>query len=474
MNRIFLFIFLLFTQTLLSQTNTTALTLQQCIETAIANNIEVKQTGLQAAAAEVVWKQSKLNLLPSLNSTINHGISQGRSIDPFTNGYVNQKINYANYDLSSSVTLFNGMSLQNGIRQNAYTYQAAKMDWQQVKEELTLNVILAYLQVLNNEDVLALSQAQVSVTQKQLERLEILHKEGAISPPLLYDLTGQLKGEELTVVTNQNALASARLLLTQLMNIPYDKNLHLQRVNVLPLAERYPATATDIYDKAEATLALIKAARWRSKGAAAALKSVRGQLLPSLFLSGGVSTNYSSAARKDVLLGSSYQPTADYVQINGAQVPVYAKQNHMTSEKILYNNQLDNNLSANINLGLRIPLFNGWQTRSRIHLAEMEVKNSELRQEAVRVQLRQEVEQAYLNMENAWNRYKLLVEQVAALSESFRAAEVRFQAGVGTSVDYLVAKNNLDRASTNLIMARYDYLLRTKVLDYYSGSLTKN
>ena len=191
MNRIIVFVFLLFTQTVFSQSNTTTLTLQQCIETAIANNIEVKQTGLQTQAAEVVWKQSKLNLLPNLNSSINHGISQGRSIDPFTNGYVNQQVNYANYDLSSSVTLFNGMSLQNGVRQNAYAYKASEMDLQQAKDDLSLNVILAYLQVLNNEDVLALSQSQVGVTQKQLERLTILNKEGAISPPLLYDLTGQ-------------------------------------------------------------------------------------------------------------------------------------------------------------------------------------------------------------------------------------------------------------------------------------------
>ena len=143
----------------------------------------------------------------------------------------------------------------------------------------------------------------------------------------------------------------------------------------------------------------------------------------------------------------------------------------MVSEKIVYNNQLSNNLSTNINIGLRIPLFNGWQTRSRIKLAKIDVKNSELQEEAAKVHLRQDIEQAYLNMENAWNRYKLLVEQVAALSESFRAAEVRFQSGVGTSVDYLVVKNNLDRANTNLIMARYDYLLRTKVLDYYNGTL---
>jgi outer membrane protein len=185
------------------------LSLQQCIEMAVTNNIQAKQGTSQVERAKVGYDQSKANLLPSLNSSINHGINEGRSIDPFTNGYVNQQINYASYGIGSSLILFNGSNLQKTIRSNAYALDASKMELQQVRDNLTINTMLAYLQVLNNEDQVELAKAQVLVVQKQLERLEVLNKQGAISPPLVHELTGQLKNNELSVIMAKNALESA-------------------------------------------------------------------------------------------------------------------------------------------------------------------------------------------------------------------------------------------------------------------------
>ncbi|MBD0332336.1 MAG: TolC family protein, partial [Chitinophagaceae bacterium] len=105
-------------------------TLQQCIDSAIANNIQVRQNALLMQTAEVNWKQSRANLLPNLNAFVNHGINQGRSIDPFTNSYINQQINYAGYGISSGVVLFNGMNLRNTIKENAFAYQASKLELQ--------------------------------------------------------------------------------------------------------------------------------------------------------------------------------------------------------------------------------------------------------------------------------------------------------------------------------------------------------
>ncbi|HVE60501.1 MAG TPA: TolC family protein, partial [Chitinophagaceae bacterium] len=141
--------FLFITYNLPAQTK---LTLQESIDIAIKNNIEVKQRDLLAEAARVDYKQAKTNLFPTINGNISHGINQGRSIDPFTNSFVNQKINYASYGLGGDVILFNGFTLQNAIKQNAFAYDASKMELQQAKDNLTLAVILAYLQVLNNAD----------------------------------------------------------------------------------------------------------------------------------------------------------------------------------------------------------------------------------------------------------------------------------------------------------------------------------
>jgi len=206
------------------------LSLKQCIETGITNNLVVLQNDLQAQTAEVNFKQAKANRFPDLNAAVGQGINQGRSIDPFTNGYINQQVNYASYGINSGVTLFNGFAIQNNIRQNRLIFQAARMETQQAKDNLTINIILAYLQVLNNEDLLAQSQNQIGLSKKQVERLEILNKQGAITPSELSDLKGQSANDELAIINNQSALETAKINLCQLMNIPYDKNMQLERL----------------------------------------------------------------------------------------------------------------------------------------------------------------------------------------------------------------------------------------------------
>ena len=468
MNRVFLIIVSLII------TNISAgqkLSLQQCIDTALKNNIEIRQTQLLSEAASVQYRQSKANLLPNINGSISHGINQGRSIDPFTNAYVNQNITYSNYGVSGNLPLFNGFSLRSEMKRFAYAYNAARLEAEQTKVDITLDVILAYLQVLNNEDLLEVSKQQVIVTQKQIERLEILHRQGAVNPPQLHELRGQLKDNELTVLLNQNALQTAKLQLAQVMNVPYDAQIQLERLNNEQMLEQPKLAANEVYQKAINQLAGIKAAEYRTRSAEAAVRSNRGALFPVLSLNGGGSTTYSSIAARETLLNTTDVTTSSYVIVNGNPVPVIAKRNNFQSEKIPYGDQLKNNIYSNFGLVLRVPLFNSFQTRNQIRLAEIEFKNSQLIAENVKVQLRQQVEQAHLNLMNAWSRYKVLLEQVESFREAFRAAEVRFNAGVGNSVDYVIAKNNFDRANLNLIIAKYDYLLRKEVIEYYTGTL---
>jgi outer membrane protein len=413
-------------------------TLQQCIDTAVARNIQVRQNSLQAEAAGVNLKQARANILPDLNASFDHGINQGRSIDPFTNTYVNQSVNYAGYGVNSGVVLFSGLSLQNAIRQNAFAYDASRMELQQAKDNLTLNVILAYLQVLNNEDLLASSAKQKELSAKQLERLEILDREGAISPAQLADVKGQLMNDELAILNLRNSLETSKLALAQLMNVPYHTSMSLERINADEFLTVYIKSNEQVYETALQQFSLVKAVALRKRSAEYALKSARGTLFPSLILGGGLQTNYSSVAQN-------------------------------ATGKIGYNEQVKNNIFSTINLGLRFPILNSFRTRNNIRLADITVRNSELVEENTKVQLRQQVEQAHLNMTNGYERYKTLVEQVAAYAISFKAAEARFSAGVGTSVDYLIAKNNLDRANINLITAKYDFVLRKKVLDFYQN-----
>src|SRR6185503_13938312 len=468
MKKIFICGFLIF-YFLLGTAQQSKLTLQQCVETGIANNLDVLQSDLQVKSDEINWKQAKLNMLPDLNGSASHGINTGRSIDPFTNTYLNQNSNYASYGLGSNVTIFNGFALQSLVKQNKLTYEASKMTLQQRKDNLTLNIILAYLQVLNNEDLLVQARNQAELSNKQVDRLDILNKEGAIQPSQFSDVKGQYAGDQLSIVNAVNALETAKITLCQFMNIPYDKNFSVERLDASVFADKYADTPDKIYETALQQFAQVKAVDYTMQSAQQAVKYAKGRLFPTLSFSAGIGTNYSNTASASTLLNTTDVVSTDYVIVNGNQSPVIKKQGNFSSQKISYSDQLKNNRNSGFSLDLQIPIFNQFVQRNRIKLAKINLKSNELIVTTTKTQLQQAIEQAYSNMTSASDRYKILLQQVEAYSESFRAAEIRFNAGVGNSIDYLTAKNNLDRANINLINAQYDYVLRTKVLDYYKG-----
>jgi outer membrane protein len=443
------------------------LTLQQCVDTALARNLRVQQAGLREQTADVNRDQAKWNKLPAANANIFHGSNEGRSIDPFTNGYVNQQINYANYGIGSNVTLFNGLSLQHTQRSAGYAYQAARLETEQERDNLTMLVMLAYLQVLNNEDLVAQARINAGVTQKQVERLNVLNSQGAIAPPLVQELTGQLQNEKVRIVEAQNALELSRLSLAQLMNAPYDPAVQLER---LPATMQMPHNTDNIsalIEKAEAQWPQVQAMNLRHKSALYAVKAEQGRRFPRLVMGGNVNSTYSSAARREVLLNTTEKATGNYVLLNGDKLPVFVQQGQYTSREIGYFSQMRNNIYSNVELGLVVPLFNGMLTRNRVRLARIEAQNWALQEQSTRIQLRNDIDQAAIQLQTARERTHTLQEGVRAFSEAFRAAEVRFNAGVGTVVDYLIAKNNLDQANANLVRAQYDFVLRQKVLNFY-------
>ncbi|HEY4148719.1 MAG TPA: TolC family protein [Chitinophagaceae bacterium] len=444
-------------------------TLKQCVDSAIANNLQVRQSDLQMQTNEINWKQAKANMLPSISAFADHGINEGRNIDPSTNTFINQQINFASYGLNAGVRVFGGLVLENSIKQNSLAYQAAKMDLQQNKDLMTLNVILAYLQVLSNADLLTQSINQVEVSKKQVERLEILNKDGAIPPSQLSDLKGDLANAQLTVISNQNALESSKIALCQLMNIDYKPQMQLEQLNADQFHPSYDATPDKIYDISLQQLALVKAAELRERSAVKGLKVAKGNYYPVLSLTASANTNYSSATFESIFQNTTDVTSKNYVLIGGTPNFLITPENNFLSQKVSYSNQLNNNLYNSVSLNLNIPLFNSFLTRNRVKLARIQLKNNEYVTQTTKIQLKQSIEQAWVNMTSSIDRYKTLTGQLAAYAESFRSAEIRFNEGVITSVDYVIAKNNLDRTNINLITARYDYILRTKVLDYYQN-----
>ncbi|MEP6727000.1 MAG: TolC family protein, partial [Bacteroidota bacterium] len=400
------------------------LTLKQSVEIAIANNATVKGAEFQKDYASVNLNQAKGNLIPQLNGNINHSLNSGRSINTANNTYINSSLTTANYNLASNVTLFNGFLLLNTLKKNQYAYEASKMDWQQSKDKLMLDVILAYLQMLTNTDLLEQARRQADVTSQQVNRLEVMNKEGAIKPSDLSDLRGQYASDKLAYVNAQNALDQARYTLAQLMNIPYNKNMKAEPIGVDQFDMNYASSPDSIYQAAMQQLAIVKAADLRSKSFEKGVKAAKGNLYPSLGLGASIGTNYSSLAQD------------------------------AANNKIPYDNQLKNNYGTSVGAGINIPILNNFLFRNRVSLAKIDYKSAQFTAQTTRIQLKQNIEKDYFDMTASLDRYKTLDEQVNAYTESFHAADIRFTQGVGTTVDYIIAKNNLDRAKTNLIVSR--------------------
>ncbi len=151
-----------------SQDSTKYLSIKQCVDLAIKNNLLVQQSEIQLATNGVAFKQSKENLLPQINGSISQGMNYGRSVNTFNNTYIDEQNSSGNYSLSGNLVLFNGLQLQNAIRQNALFYNASKMDLQQQKDNITLQVINAYLTVLSNKEALEIAIKQASVDSAQV------------------------------------------------------------------------------------------------------------------------------------------------------------------------------------------------------------------------------------------------------------------------------------------------------------------
>jgi outer membrane protein len=453
------------------QTNT--LSLQQCLDIAVKNNLNVKQNGLLMEQDRIYFNQAKENLLPSINGNISRALSQGRGINPVTNTYVNQSLTSDNYGLNASLTLFNGLALQNAIKQASLAYQAGKMDFQQAKDLVTINIITNYLSVLDAGELLGQSKSQLAVAKQNLDRSEILEKDGANKVASDFtDFKGAYAGSQVSVALAENSLNAAKLSLFQLMNIPYNKDAELQPLNAQDLVGQYAADPEQVYQTALQQLAIMKAATLRRESAEKGVKVAQGQLYPTLAINGGISTNYSSAGQRSVFIDSTVVPTGAFINTPAGKQSVYQTVANNSSQNISYGDQFKNNYGTALTLGLNIPIFTNHIKRNNIALAKINLLNTQYIEDNTRNQLRQSVEQAYYNMAASYNRYQALDAQVKAYTESYRIAKIRLDAGVITSTDFIIAENNLNSANLNLIAARYDYFIYSKILDYYQGKLS--
>lgn len=449
-------------------------TLQECVSYAIENNIQVKQGELNLEVDKVNLTQSKADLLPSLNANTGYSYNVGRSINPFTNIIVDQPVSSNNASLSSSITLFNGFRKINTIKSNKLLLEASKYSFEDLQNDVTLEVITAYMNILLNNALLENAEFRLVTTNMQLERTGKLVEAGALPESDLLEIQAQQANDELEIINAQNNIAISKLHLKQLLQLPASEEMDILVPDVdAPDEEVFAESLPDIYNTAVALQPDIRAAEKRVESAEYDIAIAKGNAYPSITASGFLGTSYSSVA-SDMLPkeGSPFteveQPIG-YLQGDPSQVVVSSQSVPTEFTENTYWNQLDFNLRRGVQVDLSIPIFNGWQTKSAISRAKINKEIAAYDAINTKNALRQNIEQAYLDVLAAQKRYAATKKQVEALQEAFRVNEQRFNLGAINSLDYNLAKTNLNVAESDLIQAKYDYVFKTKILDFYQG-----
>ncbi len=442
-------------------------TLEECIKIALTNNLSLKSANNTEKSAKINFKQSKANLLPSVNGSYNFGVNNGRSIDPFTNDFINQQLTFSNANLSLNATVFNGFRLINTLKQNKLNALAANLEVEQEKQNLILNVTLAYLQVLNSKDLLNLNEQRLLVTNKQLKIQKDLYDEGRENPADYTDLLGQKASDETNILSSKIALNNAQLNLRTLLNL--NSKIDVNTNDLLVELKKYQFTSEEVYKDALKSLATFKASELRVASAKKGVSVAKAQYIPEISLFGQLNTNYSSAAETFTETGSEIVQTGNFVTIDNQDFQVFTNQNIFRANKIDYLDQLDNNLNSVVGFSLSVPIFNGFTAKNNVALEKVKVEESLIALEQTQFEIKNAIQQVHFDMEAAFDRYQSLTKQVNAFQKSFEINETRFNNGVSNFLAYITSKNNLENAKINLSIAKYDYFLRVKVLEYYRG-----
>ncbi len=421
-----------------AQQKDTLLTLQQCLDIAIKNNLTIKQDSLTAQQAHIGLVQARDNLIPYITGGANRTLSSGRALNPVTNNYITQGVTSIIITCRDPLPSLTALRFKNAIKQASLAYQSGKMAFQAAKDIVTVNVITNYLQVLDAVELLGQNKTQLAVAKENVGIADTKEKYGAnLTASTLTDFKGSYAASVVAVVQAQNSLDAAKLSLYNLLNIPFNKDAQLQPLNAEQLKGDNGVNADDVYNTALQQLAQVKAATLMRESAEKGVKYAKGLLYPQLALYSGISTNYSN--------------------LNSAS----------------YSDQFRNNYGTYFQLGLNIPIFTNHTKKNAVSLAKLNLLNFQYIEDNTKIVLKQNVDQAWYNMNAAYTRYQALLDESAAYTESYRVSKIRFDAGVITSDLFLIAKGNMDAANLNLISARYDYIIYSKILDYYQGKLTQ-
>lgn len=415
--------------------------LKQCIDHAIANNITIRQTANQAEQSRVDVNTAKWARLPSLNGSAGQSWSWGRSqtavadeeTGEYNTVYVNTKNNNTSLSVSTSIPLFTGLQIPNEYALAKLNLQASLADLAKAKEDIAINIASAYLQVLFNSELHSVAQGQADLSREQLARLESLAGVGKASPSEVAEARARVAQDELQVVQTDNDYRLALLDLAQLIELDTPEGFLVEE----PAADVVEAPLTppdEIYQIALADKPAIQAAKYRLEGSLHSIRIAQSAYYPQLSLNGSLGTSYYSTLNRS------------------------------------FSQQMQDNFSKYVGFSLSVPLFNRLSTRNRVRTARLQRENYALQLDEAKKTLYKEIQQAWYNAAAAISRYHSSRAATAASDEAFRLTRKKYECGQANAVEYNEARQNLMSAQSDELQAKYEYLFRVKILDFYQGT----
>ncbi len=424
--------------------------LEECIRYAIDNNIQIKQQMIQTRYQKNALDLAKLKLLPAINGQASHNYSFGRALDETTYQFTEeQNVQSNNFYLSGNISLFNGLQNYNSILKSKYDLLASDEDLKNIRDNVSLNVALGYLQILLNKELVSATDNQLGITMQQIEKTRKLVDAGSVAKGNLLQIEAQAAQEELQLINLQNQLDISMLNLTQLLELNSPEGFEI----VVP--EIYVDTTTvmagdieEIFEIAQNTRPEIKSSEYKLASTEYDLKIAQGGRSPRLTLNNSFSTGYSDI-RKQV------------VGIDPVTGPMYGDYS--------FADQVNDNINFGVGLSLSIPILNSWQVNKNVSNSRLAIENSQFALEGTKKQLYKNIQQAVADASAAIKKYTASRKAVASAEESFRYTEQKFSVGMITPVDYNAAKTQMLNAQSDMAQAKYEFIFKSKVLDFYKG-----
>ncbi len=417
-------------------------TLRECVDYAIKNNIELQQEEIKVKNSEIDLNTNKNSRLPNLNGSVGQDFNFGRSVRTSTNVAQSGDVGSTSFGVSSSIPLFTGFSINNKIKANEFDLKAATAGLQKAKENLEVQVVSLYLDVLFKKEILKAYQDQLTFSNLQVERTQSLVESGKVPASQLYDIKAQQAKDELNVTMANNDLALSLLNLSQSLNLPVSEGFDILEPDLKDDAIESNMTSiippSQVYQIALAIKPHVKEAEYKLESSKKGLKVAQAAYYPTLDMNLRYGTGF------------------DHVFKSG-----YDNQN--------ISSQLSANQTKYIGFSLSVPIFNRFQTRNKVRSARLNIENQNMALDNVKLALYKEIQQAYQSAVSAQAKYASTAKAYQAADESFKYATERYAVGKSTAFEYSEAQTKLLTSRSEQIQSKYDFIFRAKILDFYQG-----